>query len=216
MKSPFIFIASLLLLSACAAPQTPAAALLDIEPTATTAPTPTPFPMENGIFTGQPDDFLLTEEELVGAYEADGAGSGSTNMDLLQARADGEAYIEATGRLMGWRIQFNRAGEGDTPPYVVNVVNMYEHAEGAQLVLNREWHQDVWSAIDSGQLTLLPEIEGLDAEHLIWQTAEGAVGVELVYRNLYILFTGPGDGVDQYEFFAELARTHLQWIRDGE
>ncbi|MEX2162170.1 MAG: hypothetical protein WD751_09680 [Anaerolineales bacterium] len=236
MKSPFIFIAALLLLNACAAPkQPPAAAPLDVEPAdtqapavtaaptatelpaATAEPSPTPFPMENGVFTGQPDDFLLTEEELAGQYAAADDGSASTNMDLLQARADGDAYIAATGRLTGWRIQFNREAEGESPPYIVNVVNIYQTAEGAQLVLSREWHQDVWAAIDSGQLTRLPEIAGLDAEQLVWQTADGAVGVEIVYRNLYIFLTGPAEGdVDQYQFFADLIAAHLDWIKEGE
>lgn len=215
MKQPLILIVPLLILTACAAPNQPAA-LAEAEPAATLAPSPTPFPMENGVFTGGPDDFLITEAELGGLYTADGAGTGSTNMDVLQARADGDAYIEATGRIMGWHIQFNRTAAGSTPPYIVNVVNTYETAEGAQLVLSPEWHQDVWSQIDSGGLTRLPDIEGLDAEQLVWQTADGAVGVEIVYRNLYIFMTGPSDGSDQYAFFADLAKAHLDWIKAGE
>lgn len=138
-------------------------------------------------------------------------------MDVLQARADGDAYVEATGRIMGWRVQFNRNAAGSTPPYIVNVVNVYETAEGALLVLSPEWHQDVWSQIESGGLTRLPDIEGLDAEQLVWQTADGAVGVEIVYRNLYIFLTGPTEaGADQYAFFADLAKAHLEWIKAGE
>lgn len=174
------------------------------------------FPMANGVFTGAAQDFLLQTEELGGDYAAADSGAETPNSAVVEGRSDGEAYIEATGRISGYRIQFNRLAEGDTPPYIVNVVNIYESAEGAQLVLSRDWHQDVWSRIDSGELTLLPEIPGLDVEQLVWQDASGSVGVEIVYRNLYIFLTGPSDGGDQYQFFADLANAHLAWIREGE
>ena len=208
-------IALTLTLAACA-PQPEAAALVDIEPTATVAPSPTPFPMEGGVFSGAPQDFVLRADELFGEYEAADAGGESPNSAVLEGRADGAAYLAATGRLSGWRIQYNASGAGQAPPYIVNVVNVYESAAGAQLVLSRAWHQDVWALIDSGQLTQLAAIAGLDAEHLAWQTADGAVGVEMVYRNLYIFFTGPGDGGDPLPRLAELALAHLEWIKAGE
>lgn len=209
MKKLPIAIILLALLAACA-PQAEGVALVPSEPTGT------PFPMSNGLFTGAPQDFLLREDELGGLYSAADVGAETPNYAVLDGRADGEAYIEATGRLSGYRIQFNRNSEGDTPSYIVNVVNIYETAEGAQLVLSREWHQDVWSRIDSGELTRLPEIPGLDAEQVVWQDATGAVGVEIVYRNLYIFLTGPSEGGDQYQFFADLAASHLAWIQAGE
>lgn len=180
-------------------------------------PSATPFPMENGLFTGAPQDFLLDETELSGLYTAADAGVESPNSAVMEGRPDGEAYLAATGRIGGWRTQFNRNEDAiDGPTYVVNVVNIYESAEGAQLVLSQDWHQDVWSLIYNGQLTQMPEIEGLDAQHLIWRDANGTVGVEIVYRNLYILLTGPSEGGDQYQFFADLAKTHLDWIKAGE
>ncbi len=176
----------------------------------------TSFPMENGAFTGAPQDFVLQPEELGGQYIAADAGAEIPNSTVIEGRADGEAYIGSTGRLSGYRIQFNRAAEGDTPSYMVNVVNIYQTTEGAQLVLSREWHQDIWSRIDSGELTLLPEIPNLDAEQLVWQDAAGTVGVEIVYRNLYLFFTGPSDAGDQYQFFVNLVTAHLAWITAGE
>lgn len=197
------------LLAACA-PAAPQAAEI-------ATPSPTPFPMENGVFTGNPQDFLVQEGEFGGQYTAADEGAESPNSAVLEGRPDGEEYLAATGRIGGWRVQFNRnEGETEGPTYVVNVVNIYESAEGAQLTLSQEWHQDVWSLIYNGQLTQLPEIEGLDAQHLVWQDANGTVGVEIVYRNLYILLTGPTGGGDQYQFFANLAKTHLEWIIAGE
>ena len=175
-----------------------------------------PFPMEDGLFTGAPQDFLLRAEELGGQYAAADAGAETPNSLVLEGRSDGQAYIEATGRLSGYRVQFDRTSEGNTPTYIVNVVNIYEHAEGAQLVLSPEWHQDVWSRIDSGDLTHLPDIPGLAAEQLIWRDAADTIGVEIVYRNLYIFFTGPSGGGDQYQFFADVVKGHLEWIKAGE
>jgi hypothetical protein len=212
----------LLLLVACAAPEAKLeaeTAPLDVEQTAEPSvaeePQPTPFPMANGIFTGAPQDFVLQPGELEVYAQAD-AGGETPNDAVLAGRADGEAYLEATGRISGYRMQFNRTRGEDTPSYVVNIVNTYETAEGALLVLSREWHADVWSLIDNGTLTQLPSIPGLAAEHLVWQDPNGAVGVEIAYRNLYILLTAPGDGGDAYAFLSELAVNHVNWIQAGE
>lgn len=215
MKRKALFIVLVLTLAACAAPAPKEVAPLDVESQAQAAPEATPFPIENGAFMSSPETFALRIEELAGLYTVD-AGTQTDNSAVLAGRADGEAYLEATGRIAGYRMQFNRSAQVDTPSYIVNVVNSYETPEGASLVLSREWHQDVWSLIDSGQLTQLPAIEGLDAEHLVWQDAAGTVGVEIVYRNLYILLTGPTDGTEQYEFFSNLAKVHLDWIKGGE
>lgn len=216
MKLYLLTAFAILLLAACT-PQPQPAAPRESEPPATVLPLPTPFPMSGGVFIGAPQDFLLQPAELGGAYVAADAGVESPNSGVLEGRTDGAAYIAATGRLTGWRIQFNGAAEGQVPPYIVNLVNTYATAEGAQLVLSRDWHADVWKLIDGGQLTELPQIEGLDSQHLVWQTAEGAIGVEIIYRNLYIFFTGPTDGSQAaYQFFANLAVSHLDWIKAGE
>lgn len=216
-RSPFVAIVlALLVVSACAAPEAKIeeSAPLDVEMQA--APARTPFPMQDGLFSGVPRDFALQEEELAGLYSAADAGTETDNSALLEARADGQAYLEETGRISGYRVQFNRSEEVDTPSYVLNVVNIYETAEGAQLVLSREWHADVWSLIDSGQLTQLPNIAGLDTPHLAWVDPNGAAAVEFVYRNIYVLITAPGDGDDPATFITELAKTHYDWIVAGE
>lgn len=178
---------------------------------------PTPFPMSDGVFIGAPQDFLLDENVLPSDYAAQDAGSESSNSRVLEGRPDGAAYIEATGRLSGYQIQFNHVGEGGDPLYIVQVVVTFENAEGANLALSREWHADVWNRIDSGEFELLPEIDRLDAEHMVWRDpVTGTVAVEMVYRNLYVLLTGPSDGGDNYQFFADLAGAHLAWIVAGE
>lgn len=179
-------------------------------------PTRVPFLMAGGYFLNAPQDFLLSPELTGGAYTPMSSGTESPNSRILELRPDGQEYIAATGRLVGWQRQLDRQS-GAGPLYLVNVVNIYETSDGPLTVLSREWHADVWSRLDSGELTLLPDLPGVDAEHLVWQDAAGGIGVEIAYRNLYILLTGPTEnGADQYGFFAELVPVYLQWIRAGE
>lgn len=178
-------------------------------------PTRVPFQMAGENFLSAPQDFLLPAELTNGAYVPMSAGTESPNSRILELRADGQAYIAATGRLVGWQRQLDRQS-GAGPLYLVNIVNIYETANGPVTVLSREWHADVWNRLDSGELTLLPDLPGVDAEHLVWQDGSGGIGVEIAYHNLYLLLTGPGDGTDQYAFFADLVPRYLQWIREGE
>ncbi len=199
MRKIFVLATCALLLAACAQNASPL------------------FPLSaDGLFTGSPQDFLIRLDELGGNYFAPDAGASTPNSRILELRADGQAYIDATGRRGGWQVQYNRSA-GDGPSYIVNVVVTYNSTEGAHLSLSRDWHQDVWDRIDSGQLILLPAIPDFDYEHLIWKDATGTIGVEIVYRNLYILMVGPTENdIDQYDFFADLARAHSKWIQDGE
>lgn len=183
--------------------------------TAEAQPTRVPFQMAGENFLNAPQDFLLPVDLTNGAYALMSAGTESPNSRILELRSDGQAYIAATGRLVGWQRQLDRAA-GDGPLYLVNIVNIYETADGPLAVLSPEWHADVWSRLDNGELTLLPDLPGVDTEHLVWQDATGGIGVEIAYHNLYLLLTGPGDGTDQYGFFAELVPRYLQWIREGQ
>jgi hypothetical protein len=209
MKKLRILPLLVLLLAACGAPAAERSAA-EVE----AAPTRTPFMMAGDIFTSVPHDFLIPPGELLSNYTASD-GSESPNSRLLELRADGAEYIAATGRLDGFQQQYDRSA-GDGPLYVINVVNIYETSDGPHTVLSPEWHADVWNRIDSGELTQLPSIAGLDTEHLVWQDASGTIGVEMAYRNLYILITGPTDGADQTAFFSNLAVDYLDWIKAGE
>jgi hypothetical protein len=172
--------------------------------------------MAGGVFLSGPQDFLLPSELTGEAYALTSAGTEAPNSRVIEMRPDGEAYIAATGRLMGWQRQLDRRS-GAGPLYLVNVVNVYESEAGPLAVLSREWHAEVWNRLDTGELTLRPDLPGVTAEHLVWQDATGGIGVEIAYRNLYILLTGPSeDGADQYAFFADLVPRYLQWIHEGE
>ncbi len=187
-------------------------------PSASPAPTatPTPFPRDAaGNFTGAPADFVLPVD-LLPDFTA-GEGEARPNSFVLENRADGEAYLAATGRLDGWLQQYDRAEDGAGPLYVVQVVNVYQDAAGAEAAISAEWHSQVYDAIAAGQLEQLTGISGLGVQHLVWRnSSNGTIGLEMVYRNLYILLTGPAEGVDYYDFFAELARAQVDWLREHE
>lgn len=198
-KTLFVLTLCALLLAGCAQPVNPL------------------FPLSaDGLFTGSSQDFLVRLDELGSNYFAPDAGTQSPNSRVVDLRADGQAYVDATGRRDGWQVQYSRS-DGDGPIYIVDVAVLYNSAEGAQLSLSRDWHQQVWDRVDSGELVLLPAIPDFEYEHLIWRDANGTIGIEVVYRNLYILLAGPTEnGVDQYDFFVDLARNHIKWLQDGE
>lgn len=215
---PILLTVMLTLLAACApGPVAEASASEAPAPSETAAPTATatPFPRDAaGHFTGAPADFVLPLELLGSDYTA-GQGEARPNSFVLENRADGDAYLAATGRLDGWRQQYDRV-TGAGPLYVLQVVNVYEMAAGAELAISRDWHSAVWDAIDSGDLELLPGISGLGVQHIVWRTADGTVAVEMIYRNLYLYLSGPAEGVDYYDFLADLARAQVDWLRENE
>lgn len=227
MNRTFLFTGLLLIaLVACSPATTEPPAPATSAPTATEAPPPTeqptatptpmPFPMSDSAFSGEAQDFIVSADEVDGAYTAANEGFEVPNSSVIDLRSDGALYVLTTGRRGGWQIQYNRTGDAETPPYFVNVVTIFDDADGASLALSRDWHTDVWARIDSGELEQLPEIPGLDAEQLVWRDASGSVGVEIVYRNLYLFFIGPPSGGDDYAFFANLVQAHLAWIQARE
>jgi hypothetical protein len=115
--------------------------------------------MAGGVFLSGPQDFLLPSELTGEAYALTSAGTEAPNSRVIEMRPDGEAYIAATGRLMGWQRQLDRRS-GAGPLYLVNVVNVYESEAGPLAVLSREWHAEVWNRLDTGELTLRPDLPG--------------------------------------------------------
>lgn len=213
-----------LLLAACTpapgeviAPAAGAAPSATPAATRTPPPTPTPFTLSaEGNFIGEGREFILPEDELLGLYAPVDEGLELSNQRLLDLRPDGEAYLQATGRQSGWQATYQRIQEADAPPLLISIVVLYEDANGPATAVSREWHMDVWSRIDSGELQRLPDIPGLEIPHLVFQNAEGTVGVEMLYRNLYVFLTASSDGGDSYEFLARLAKAHLAWIQSRE
>lgn len=208
-----------MLLAACA--PDPVAESTATEPPAlreTAAPAPTasatPFPLDaDGNYIGAPADFVLPLELLPG-YVA-GESEARPNSFVLENRPDGQAYLAATGRLDGWRAQYDRVGD-EGPLYIVQVVNVYETAAGAELAISAEWHSQVYDAITAGQLEQLTGISGLGLQHIVWRTGDGSVAVEMIYRNLYIYLSGPAEGEDYYDFLADLALAQVDWLRSRE
>ena len=160
------------------------------------------------------ESYAISGDLLPEGCQASGPGTARPNSGVLEARSDGQAYLDASRRIEGWQIQFDCQGN---PGLIVNVVNTYETLEGAAITLSRTWHGEVWERIDSGQLEQLENIPGLGDLQIVFQDANGTVGVEFVHRNVYFFMTGTSvGGVDNYAFFSELANRYLASIQAGQ
>lgn len=180
------------LLAACA----PGAGIPTATPTSDSLPVP-----------GLAMEYVLQSNMLDNGCSTDGLGSESPNTRVLELREDGEDYLLATGRKDGWQIRFDCT---DNPRLIVNVVVTYNTLAGPIQALSREWHVEVWDRIDTGELEQLPDMPGLGEHQIVFRDANGTIGVEFTYRNVYFFLTGTADeGVDNYDFFAELAAAQL-------
>jgi len=201
VKSITISIALILLLSACSG----------VGPEETT---PTEVEVSNlqsiRLLEATPATYILELDELHSGCGQNEPGQARPNSSVIEARSDGSDYLAAAKRIDGWQIQFDCE---ENPRLIVNVVVTYETLEGAAITLSRRWHGEVWERIDRGELELLANIEALGDLQLVFQDANGTIGVEFVYRNVYFFLTGTADeGVDNYEYFADLAEKYRQRI----
>ena len=205
----------LLLLSACTITN-PAPTATHAPPSETPIPSPTPFPMSDGVFTGDPQDFLLNAETLEG-YTPQDSGFESDNARVIELREDGEAYINATGRLSGWQIQFNREDQRDGPAYIVHVVNTFSQLDGPALAIGPVWQSAIYNQFSNAGLEQITGLENLEGQnYLMWRDENGSVGLQIAYRNLLLFYTGPFESDDDAAFFAQLALRHIEWIQAGE
>lgn len=194
MKRPLFGLAviALILLVGCA----PAVIVPTASATLMQSAAPSPLPL-------QAKDYVVKEDMLENDCVPDGTGLDNSNELLLEAREDGEAYLEATGRIEGWVFQYNCS---ENPRTVVSVANIYESSDGPILALSREWHSEVWDLIDEGLLEHLQDIPELGENQIVFRDPNGFIGIEFAYENTYLFVTGTGDDeVDHYDFFAELA-----------
>lgn len=221
----------------------------------TPAPTSSALPVsDDGLFTGSAQDFLINEEEFRGLYTRGGLlykpgdrdpACEISNADVIDGndcfgKGSGNdpsraAFIEATGRLSSWLIQFSRddAADNSLPDFIVCEVIIYDNLDGPNLAISRKWNGHWWNLIDNGTMTQLPAFPGLDAEQLIIQYPnDGSITINIVYRNLLIrVFTSPNSswinadpngpvraelGAYLYDYFAKLAKTHIEWIQSRE
>ncbi len=203
MKYKLILLPLVLLLAACSG-SAPSDFSSEIN-------SPTPVPAT--LLEGSPQDYALSADLLPASCQAN-EGIERPNSDVLTARDDGEAYLEATKRISGWQVQFDCA---ENPRLIVNVVTTFETLEGAAITLSPRWHSQVWDRINSGELEQLANMEGLGDLQIVFQDANGTVGVEFAYHNVYLFLTGTADeGVDNYTFFEDLANRYLQVVKASQ
>jgi hypothetical protein len=169
-------------------------------------------PPESQPMSGSAQSLAIGSNLLPAGCVANTPGVERPNSGVAEARSDGAEYLEASQRVDGWQIQFDCPGN---PGLVVNVVATYATLEGAAITLSRRWHGEVWERIDAGTLEQLDPMLGLGDLQIVFQDANGTIGVEFVYRSSYFFLTGTSvGGVDNYEFFSTLANDYLESIKN--
>lgn len=115
------------------------------EPLATEPPPPPGPTPDIRVFTDPPGNFLIEEEDLNGMYyipDESGWEGPSTNQDVLEIRGEenGQAYIEATGRVDGIFRCFHRIYDLATVPLELCVhIVRFETVQGASLSMTPAW-----------------------------------------------------------------------------
>jgi len=119
------------------------------------------------LFTGDPANLMLQEEDMPGLYVLMEDESGiRPNENLTMDSDDPEAqeqYLQRTGRLKGWENRFILIEPTDIlPGFIFNQVVVYETPEGAQVALNwpvaqvRETLETERKIGDAMTLTMMP------------------------------------------------------------
>jgi hypothetical protein len=124
----------------------------------------------------------------------------------------GKEFLEATGRLGGWAIEFTRTSSKEqVPENVDNSVQFYETAEGARLAAGPDWfdplgrdkHKFIFPDIESdlGDWSEVYYHQKLLSSGL-YQTS---YMISFTYRNAWVWLQGNGLDVDvKHEFIEDL------------
>jgi hypothetical protein len=168
-------------------------------------------PPESRPMSGSAQGLAIESDLLPAGCVENAPGVERPNSGVADARGDGAEYLAASQRVDGWQIQFDCPGN---PGLIVNVVATYATLEGAAITLSRRWHGEVWERLDAGTLEQLDPMPGLGDLQIVFQDANGTIGVEFVYRSSYFFLTGTSvGGEDNYEFFSTLANEYLAEIK---
>ncbi len=198
-------------------------------PTATFTATPSPTP-DLRIIRTDPKEFLLTSDDLPedAKYFLPGPGwiSPHHNSEIISGwgREKGLEYLERTGRIDGWVVQFYRGTETLRIPEIIyhNLIQ-YESAEGAQITLlefnlvvykgrsSREY-EFVDRELDIGDMSLAMIAKEMqpNGKYRIWYR------IGATYRNYgsYIYGWGWEDDID-YEYIEDIARSVIEKLEQA-
>jgi hypothetical protein len=214
------FIPTFLPTSTPTASQTPSPS-----PTPTLTPTPTP---DVRVIIGDAEDYILQPSDFPDEYVLrPGDSSPHLNAEILSVRGqeEGKAYLEATGRIKGWIIWYNRISQtAIAPEWVQSYIVMYKTTEGPAIALGPVWNKDLFEDIRLGKITRLDDKLDLgdenivtlkremqpSGEYYVWYT------IEFRYRNVLAEILGQGLESDvRPEYIENLARINLRKLQEA-
>lgn len=168
-----------------------------LAPTPTQAPSPTPDPR---VIDVDPKNLLLVAEDLPaeGKYYLPGSSwiSPHRNSEVRSGWGieKGQEYLDATGRVDGWVVNFkNGTDRVDMPDQVHDTVVLYKTAEGTRLTLEQySYCTDPERGVKEGYQAYKRSTQIGDASQWCIKTEAQTSGedkvwlrVEFIYRNVY-------------------------------
>ena len=189
--------------------------------TLTSNPSPTP---DTRLIDTDPRKLLLEKNELPaeGRYFLPDAGhiSPITNTEIVSAWtvAQGQAYLEETGRIDGWEVSYTR-GNSDIllPERVYHNVVIYSKIEGAQIVVTK--YQDRAITIGNYKEIDAPQLGDVSRAFMYSETNSGGetrVNIQYAfsYRNIFHVVDLYGwDKEVSLEFAMSIANTLLESLQ---
>ena len=164
----------------------------------------TPFPPELLVVRGSPRDFLLGPVDLPDAYYLPASDWMSLydNDKILEVRGaeNGNAYLEATGRLEGWFVWYKLNDPAALAPEQIGCyIVFYRSSEGARLAISSQWHP-IYKDVADGKAQFDEKEFSLGDANLVYFSKErdpnGLIkinyNIEFIYHNALVVLTGHG------------------------
>ena len=156
------------------------------------------------VISGSPKDYLLQPEDIPDPYYLPGSDwiGPYSNDKIIEVRGveDGQAYIDATGRIEGWFVWYQLEDNTRGAPEKVGCyIVFYKTEEGARLAIGPQWHP-VYKEAEEGKAELVDLNVDLGQSHIGYIYREQTpnqdfildYNIEFTYRNALTVITGHG------------------------
>ena len=187
----------------------------------TELPTVTPIP-DRRIILGDPEDYILARQDVPDQYILkSGNSTPHLNQEILYVRGveDGNAYLEATGRIGGWIIRYDLVdSDAIAPLWIRSYVVMYDNVDGPDLTVSPAYDSgyedyevlDVPMDLGEWNLVLRKTERQSSGKNIIWYA------IEFIYRNVWAQVMGYGyESKVNHDYLENLARTMLENLQNA-
>lgn len=181
------------------------------------------------VISGSPKDYLLQPEDIPDPYYLPGSDwiGPYSNEKIIEVRGveDGQAYIDATGRIEGWFVWYQLGDNTRNAPEKIGCyIVFYKTGEGARLAIGPQWHP-VYKEADEGKAELVDLEIDLGQSHIGYIYREQTpnqdfildYNIEFTYRNALTVITGHGVEMRvRQAYLLDLANIVLQKLRTAQ